>query len=87
MDRGDIPRGLATGQRQKQGTVPALTGSRCFKQRRCKQANTMKKIVLALRFPSVWPKAPTVGAAGGLQYQLCVIQYADRNRISAMGGR
>ncbi len=37
--------------------------SRCFKQ-----ANVIKKIYLTLRFTAVWPKAPTVGAAGNLQY-------------------
>jgi hypothetical protein len=28
----------------------------------------MKKIYLALRFPAVWPKAPTVGAGGSFQF-------------------
>ena len=41
--------------------------SRCLKQQCFKQPNIMKKIYLALRFPAVWPKAPTVSAGGSLQ--------------------
>ena len=58
MDSERYSRGIVTGLAPEVGAL----SSRALSKR-----IYYKKIYLALRFPAVWPKAPTVGAEGSLQ--------------------